>query len=166
MKNNSYYTSFEKYQLNPIGRYTQNKYVNNNSNYNNMSFETQKNYLKRSVPEPYPTLVSEPSKTNKNLKANNNPSYNKNYFYRDYYETEVYQPQPQPQQQYEYGTYEGYDYQTNWNMRPFGLYTQSSKNNNYKKNKILNAEEDSFQSNQQNHSYYESKYSKKKKPCK
>ena len=158
MKNNSYYTSFEKYQLNPVGRYTENKYLNNNSNSNNMSFETQNNYLKRSEPEPYPTLVSEPSKSNKNLKnlTNNNPSYNKNYFYRDYYETEVYQPQ-----QYEYGTYEGYDYRSNWSMRPFDLYTQSTKNNEYKKN-MYNAEDDSFQSNNKNHSYYESKYSKKK----
>ena len=110
------------------------------------------NYLKRSEPEPYPTLVSEPSKSNKDLKnlTNNNPS-NKNYFYRDYYETEVYQPQ-----QYEYGTYD-INYQNNWNMRPFGLYTQSTKNNESKKNNMLNAEDDSFQSNQKNHSYYESK---------
>ena len=165
MKNNSYYTSFEKYQLNPSGRYVENKYLNNNSSYNNnMSFETQNNYIKRNNPEPYPTLVS---KSNKNLKftTNNtnteksNPSYNN--FYRDYYETEVYQP-------YDYGTYEDYGYQTNWNMRPYGLYTQSTelkKNNEYKKNNnMYNAEEDSFQSNQKNHSYFESKYSKKKKP--
>ena len=158
MKNNTYYTSFEKYQTNPIGRYSENKNLNNNSNYNNnTSFENQNNYLKRSEPEPYPTLVSEPSKSNKDLKnlTNNNPS-NKNYFYRDYYETEVYQPQ-----QYEYGTYD-INYQNNWNMRPFGLYTQSTKNNESKKNNMLNAEDDSLQSNQKNHSYYESKYSKKK----
>ena len=156
MKNNSY---LEKYQLNTVGRYSENKNLNNNSNYNNnASFENQNNYLKRREPEPYPTLVTESSKSNKNLKniTNNNPSFNKNYFYKDYYETEVYQPQ-----QYDYGTYD-YNYQNNWNMRPFGLYTQSTKNNESKKNNVLNVEDDSFQSNQKNHSYYESKYSKKK----
>ena len=155
MKNNTYYTSFEKYQTNPIGRYSENKNLSNNSNYNNnTSFENQNNYLKRSEPEPYPTLVSKSNKNLTNLTINN-PS-NKNYFYRDYYETEVYQPQ-----QYEYGTYD-INYQNNWNMRPFGLYTQSTKNNESKKNNMQNAEDDSFQSNQKNHSYYESKYSKKK----
>ena len=165
MKNNSYYTSFEQYQLNPSGRYIENKYLKNNSNYSNISYEAQNNYLKRSEPGPYPTLIS---KSNKNLNINNNtntqktnPSYNKNYFYKDYYETEVYQP-------YDYGTYEVYDDQRNWNMRPFGLYTQTTEyiknNNEYKKNNIYNAEEDSFQLYQKNHSYYESKYSKTKVP--
>ena len=164
MKNNSYYTSFEKYQFNPSGRYIVNKYINNNANYNNISFETQNNYLKRNKPGPYSTIVS---KSNKNLKYSNlntneksNPSYNKNYYYRDYYETEEYQP-------YDYGTYDNYNYQVNWNMRPFDLYTQSTdlkKNNQYQKNDMYTAEENSFQADQKNHSYYESKFIKKNVP--
>ena len=166
MKNNLYYTTSDKY-LNPSIRYSENKYTNNNSGYNNMSFEVQSNSFKRNEPEPYPTLVSEPIKSNKNLKstsinANNNqenyyPSFNKNS-YRDYYETESYQP-------YEYGQYNDYDYQTNWNMRPFALYSQSienKRNTEYRKN-LSNFEDDIYQTNLSNHSYYESKYSKKKR---
>ena len=165
MKNNLYYTTSDKY-LNPSIRYSENKFTNNNSGYNNMSFEVQSNSFKRNEPEPYPTLVSEPIKSNKNLKstsinANNNqenyyPSFNKNS-YRDYYETESYQP-------YEYGQYNDYDYQTNWNMRPFALYSQSienKRNTEYRKN-LSNFEDDIYQTNLSNHSYYESKYSKKK----
>ena len=115
-----------------------------------MSFEVQSNPFKRNEPEPYPTLVSEPIKSNKNLKstsinANNNqenyyPSFNKNS-YRDYYETESYQP-------YEYGQYNDYDYQTNWNMRPFALYSQSienKRNTEYRKN-LSNFEDDIYPS--------------------
>ena len=80
MKNKSY---FEKYQFNPVGSYSENKILTNNSNYNNnKSFEKQNNNLKISEPKLYPTLISEPSKLNKNLKnlANNNPSLIKTIF--------------------------------------------------------------------------------------
>ena len=158
MKNNQYY--------NPSIRYTEKKYINNNVGYNNMTFEAQTNYYQRTEPETYPIQTSEISKSNKNLRnitLNSNlnegkyyPSYNKNYYYKDYYETESYQPYDT--------TYEDYNYQTNYNMRPFALYTQSldvKKSNDLKKNDMMNVDEDIYVPGQTNHSYYESKYSKR-----
>ena len=164
MKNNSYYSSLEKYEFNPRLRNIQNNFLHNSSVNNNYSFEISNNYYRNTAINPYQSITPESTKSNKNLKikeidSNNNEVIyydkpNKDY-YRDYYRMETYQPD-------DYGAYEGYNYQTKWTLRPFVLYSKSidlKKNNIFKKNIKYNLDERGLPSN---HSYYESKYSKKK----
>ena len=158
MKNNRYYTSFEKYQFNPSIRNLENRTLSSNTINDNMSFEYQRSFYKKNYLGPYPSIEIDSSKSNKNLKTFDfngdkfSPYYNKDYYYRDYYNKKTYHPE-------EYGSFNDFNYSTNWNMRPFALYYESI---NYKKNNnnSYSIEENIYPSN---HSYYESKYSKKKK---
>ena len=165
MKNNSQYTSFEKYQMNPQRRNKQNKYIN--STEDNLSFEIPRNffYKTESNLNQYSTLDHEFSQVNKiqncsytNYNLNQGKyilNNNKEYFYRSCYEMPTYQSD-------DYQMYEYYDYNS-LNIRPFPLYSQSidnTKQNTIKRNNKSNAEEKRFPSN---YSYYESKYTNKKK---
>ena len=162
MKNNSYYsTSLEKFEFNPRLRNIQSNYLNNSSANNNLSFEVSNNYFRNTDINPCTTIMPESTRSNKNIKFKEIDYNNKDVMYydqpnKDYYRMETYQPD-------DYRIYEGYNYQTKWTLRPFILYSKSielKKNNVYKKNIKYNLDERGFPSN---HSYYESKYSKKKK---
>ena len=166
MKNNTNTTSFEKYKINPPLRYTENRILNTNIANNNLSFEISNKYFKKAEPEPtYSTIIPESSKSDKNFKnkdfihTNDEHFYQndkKNYYYKDYYEMETYQPG-------NYQLYEDYSSHSNWNIRPFTLNSQSIdyKANNINKRNFQNTfDRKRYPSN---HTYYESKYSKKKK---
>ena len=160
-------TSYENYSVKTPMKYLDTKYINNNSISNinnNLSFEMSNNFFQKNEPGPYPTLLPESDKSYKNLlnKSNNynftalNPYNNKDYYYKDYYQIETYQPE-------NYGLYEdnsiNSSFQTNWNIRPTVFYSQSI---DYKNNNKYNAENKRYPSSHSNHSYYESKYTKKK----
>ena len=164
MKNNSYYSSsIEKYEFNPRLRNIQSNFVNSNTANNNLSFEITNNYYQNNNLYPYQSIVPESTKSNKNIKLKEIvPNYKDvmyydqpNKDYRDYYRMETYQPE-------NFGAYEGYNYQTKWTLRPYVLYSRSIdlKKNILKKDIKYPLDERGFPSN---HSYYESKYSKKKK---
>ena len=152
MKNNQNYTSFEKYQMNPPIRNLTNKIINSNTINDNLSFEVQKNFNKKGL-GPYSSIEADLSKNNlKKYQFNDNnfaPDYNKDYYYKVYYAMKTYQPE-------EYITYTDFNYSNNWNDRPSALYSQSI---DYKTNNLSNCEDNIHPAN---HSYYESKYSKKK----
>ena len=124
MKNNANIKSFEKYKINQPLRLTENRILKTNLANNNLSFEITNKYFKKveSVPI-YPTIIPGSSKSNKNLKniyANDEhfyPNNSKNYYYKDYYGRETYQPR-------NYQLYEDYSNHSNLNIRPFNSITK------------------------------------------
>ena len=49
MKNNRYYTSFEKYKFNPSIRNLENRTLSSNTINDNMSFEYQRSFYKKII---------------------------------------------------------------------------------------------------------------------
>ena len=142
-------TPYQNYNLNSIQNINK-----------NLSFEILSNFTQRNELVPYPTIKPESVKFYKNTKDNETiynttgiSPYNNDYYYEDYYQMKTYQPN-------NYVLTENYNndsFQNNWNIREHSL---SSQWNDYKKKLKFNFENKIYPSN---HSYYESKYTKKKK---
>ena len=142
-------TSYQKYDRNSIPNINK-----------NLSFEIYSNFSQSNEPGPYPTIRPESVKFYKNTKVKDNNYnttginlYNKDYYYEDYYQMNTYQPK-------NYVLTENYNnnsFQNNWNIRQHSLSSQWMDN---KKRNRFNLENKGYPSN---HSYYESKYTKKEK---
>ena len=166
MKNNQKYTSFEKYKLNPLNKNTESIYFSQNNIGGNISLEEQDKMFPKDEHNPFHFINSQSSKQNRiSLNNNSNLHFEKTKFYRslnkEYFEKEYYVIEPYKQE--DSLSYEDYICKTNINLQPFEMYSQTiddKQKNIFGKNNKVNVDENKYPSN---YSYYESKYTKKKK---
>ena len=166
MKDNSKNKIYEKYKIYPPIKYSESKLLNYNSISDNMSVEVKAaSFFQKIQTKPIPSVYYQPTKTNKNSKslAENFHLRPNKYFTslnKEYFKREEYMVQSNKQD--ESVSYEDTINRTNINLRPFALNSQSidDSQSRISKNKKNNIEEKKYPSN---YSYFEYKYTKKKK---
>ena len=166
MKFESNYTSLEQYQKNPPNRNNEKKFQKKKLTPNDKSLEVKNNSSQKIEVNSFHSVNYPTTKQQKNSKKSDhiliygtnrtNNSINKDIHHRDYFSI-------QPYRQDDSTSYEDSISRTNLNIRLIELHSQSIDNSQNSIIRLANKTSEDNR-NRSNYSYYESKYTSRRKP--